>query len=78
MALLGVRDTAQCAMIQYEKNFDLIKKYVDDSDFVYISYLLWSISFYSSRSIEDIDKVRKALNIRVEILEYMTRYRKEK
>ena len=74
MSLLGKRYTAQCAMREYEHQLDLIKEYVDDPKCTYICYLLWIISFYIKRADQNIDRIREALDVWVEMLEYLVKY----
>lgn len=77
MSLLGKRNTAQCAMMEYEKCSKLIEEYVPNPDIIFTCYIIWVISFYLERSYDNLDRVADLLNIRVEILEYLVRYRKD-
>ena len=73
-ALLGQRYTAQCVMREYERKLDLIKKYVDDPKITFIYYLVWVVSFYIKRADNNIDRIENALNVWVEMLEYLIKY----
>lgn len=72
--LLGKRYTAQCAMREYEHQLDLLKEYVVDPKSTFICYLVWIISFYIQRADQNIDRIREALNVWVEMLEYLIKY----
>lgn len=72
-SLLGNRYTAQCVMREYERKFDLIKKYVADPKSTFICYLVWIISFYIQRT-NDIDSIKEKLEVWVEMLEYLEKY----
>lgn len=72
--LLGKRYTAQCAMREYEHQLDLISEYVENPKLTYICYLVWIISFYIKRADKNIDRIREALDVWVEMLEYLIKY----
>ena len=76
MSLLGKRNTAQCAMMEYEKYFKMIEEYVPNPDILFTCYITWVISFYLERSYDNLDRIEDLLNTRVELLEYLVRYRK--
>lgn len=76
MTLLGRRYTAQCVMREYEHQLELISEYVDDPRTTFICYLAWVISFYIKRAEGNIDRIRKALDVWVEMLEYLIKYLK--
>lgn len=75
-ALLGKRFTAQCVMREYEHKLEMISEYVDDPRTTFICYLIWVISFYIKRSEGNIDRIREALDVWVEMLEYLIKYLK--
>ncbi len=75
-ALLGKRFTAQCVMREYEHKFEMISEYVDDPRTTFICYLIWVISFYIKRAEGNIDRIREALDVWVEMLEYLIKYLK--
>lgn len=72
--LLGKRYTAQCAMREYEHQLDLISEYVENPKLTYICYLVWIISFYIKRADQNINRIREALDVWVEMLEYLIKY----
>ena len=74
MTLLGQRYTAQCAMREYEHQLDCLSEYMEDPKTTYICYLVWVISFYIKRAEQNIDRIRKALDVWVEMLEYLIKY----
>ncbi len=74
ISLLGKRYTAQCAMREYERYFELIGEHVSDPKYTYICYLVWIISFYIKRSEAEIERVREKLDVWVEMLEYLIKY----
>ena len=76
MTLLGKRYTAQCAMREYEHKLEMISEYVDDPRTTFICYLVWVISFYIKRAEGNIDRIREALYVWVEMLEYLIKYLK--
>lgn len=76
MTLLGKRYTAQCAMREYEHKLEMISEYVDDPRTTFICYLAWVISFYIKRAEGNIDRIREALDVWVEMLEYLIKYLK--
>lgn len=75
MSLLGKRDTAQCVMMEYEKHFKLIEKYISNPDMIFICYMIWVIGFYLERSYDNLEKIEDFLKTHVDILEYLVRYR---
>ncbi len=74
--LLGKRFTAQCVMREYEHKLEMISEYVDDPRTTFICYLIWIISFYIKRAEGNIDRIREALDVWVEMLEYLIKYLK--
>ena len=76
MMLLGKRYTAQCVMREYEHQLELISEYVDNPKTTFICYLVWVISFYIKRAEGNIDRIREALDVWVEMLEYLIKYLK--
>ena len=74
--LLGKRFTAQCAMREYEHKLEMISEYVDNPRTTFICYLIWVISFYTKRTEGNIDRIREALDVWVEMLEYLIKYLK--
>ncbi len=73
MTLLGKRYTAQCAMREYERNMELVSKYIENPKLTFICYLVWIISFYLERT-KDIELIKEKLDVWVEMLEYLTKY----
>ncbi len=72
--LLGKRYTAQCVMREYERNLELLEKYIENPKFTFTCYVVWIISFYIKRSELDIERVKNKLDVWVEMLEYLVRY----
>ena len=70
MSLLGFKNDVGKTIRMYKNKRKLLEQYISDTDFVYLCYLVWVVSFYNQRTENKTDMAKGQNEKRIEIMDY--------